>query len=101
MYRNVASSPDNCSTIPPIVGSAATLSPPSRAVVRSSGRPRFPLATVRRPWAGVVHGVRDRISRLHREQGTTVTLIGQSSGGVFARLYPREDHGDRSADHAR
>ena len=42
------------------------------------------------PTAHAVQGVRHRISALHREHGTTVTLIGQSLGGVFARLFARE-----------
>ena len=51
------------------------------------------------PTAHAVQGVRHRISALHREHGTTVTLIGQSLGGVFARLFARTA-GGRSGDHA-
>ena len=101
MYRNVASSPDNCSTIPPIVGSAATLSPTSRTVVRSSRRAPFPARDGASPAAGVVQGVRDRISRLHREPGTTVTPHWAKHGRrLRPAVRPRTTHGGRSADHA-
>jgi len=46
------------------------------------------------PSSRVVNGMRQRIIELHEQHGRTVTLIGQSLGGVYARLLAREqpDH---------
>jgi pimeloyl-ACP methyl ester carboxylesterase len=42
------------------------------------------------PSSRVVTGMRDRIIELHELHGRTVTLIGQSLGGIYARLLARE-----------
>ncbi len=42
------------------------------------------------PTARAVRGMRRRIEDLHDEHGATVTLIGQSLGGIYARLLARE-----------
>jgi pimeloyl-ACP methyl ester carboxylesterase len=42
------------------------------------------------PSSRVVNGMRQRIIELHEQHGRTVTLIGQSLGGVYARLLARE-----------
>jgi esterase/lipase len=42
------------------------------------------------PTARAVTGMRRRIEELHDQHGRTVTLIGQSLGGIYARLLARE-----------
>jgi pimeloyl-ACP methyl ester carboxylesterase len=42
------------------------------------------------PTARIVDGMQRRLVELHAEHGRTVTLIGQSLGGVYARLIARE-----------
>ncbi len=42
------------------------------------------------PTKRAVDGMRQRIEELHVQHGRTVTLIGQSLGGVYARLLARE-----------
>jgi esterase/lipase len=42
------------------------------------------------PTRRIVHGMRRRIEDLHEDHGRTVTLIGQSLGGVYARHLARE-----------
>jgi pimeloyl-ACP methyl ester carboxylesterase len=42
------------------------------------------------PSSRVVTGMRQRIIELHELHGRTVTLIGQSLGGIYARLLARE-----------
>jgi pimeloyl-ACP methyl ester carboxylesterase len=43
------------------------------------------------PTARAVNGMRQRIEELHDQHGRTVTLIGQSLGGIYARLLAREN----------
>ena len=42
------------------------------------------------PTARAVDGMRGRLAELHERHGRTVTLIGQSLGGIYARLLARE-----------
>lgn len=42
------------------------------------------------PTAKIVEGMEQRLLDLHAEHGRTVTLIGQSLGGVYARLLARK-----------
>ena len=42
------------------------------------------------PTARIVDGMRARLDELHQEHGRTVTLIGQSLGGIYARILARE-----------
>jgi pimeloyl-ACP methyl ester carboxylesterase len=42
------------------------------------------------PTAHAVNGMRTRLQQLHAQHGRTVTLIGQSLGGIFARVLARE-----------
>jgi esterase/lipase len=42
------------------------------------------------PTARAVDGMRSRLAELHERHGRTVTLIGQSLGGIYARLLARE-----------
>ena len=42
------------------------------------------------PTAKIVDGMQQRLVDLHAEHGRTVTLIGQSLGGVYGRLLARE-----------
>jgi pimeloyl-ACP methyl ester carboxylesterase len=42
------------------------------------------------PTAKIVDGMQQRLLDLHAEHGRTVTLIGQSLGGVYGRLLARE-----------
>jgi pimeloyl-ACP methyl ester carboxylesterase len=43
------------------------------------------------PTSRAVNGMRQRIEELHDQHGRTVTLIGQSLGGIYARLLAREN----------
>ena len=43
------------------------------------------------PTARAVDGMRQRIEELHDQHGRRVTLIGQSLGGIYARLLAREN----------
>ena len=42
------------------------------------------------PTARAVTGMRERLEELHSQHGRTVTLIGQSLGGIYARVLARE-----------
>ena len=42
------------------------------------------------PTARAVNGMRDRLEQLYEQHGRTVTLIGQSLGGIYARVLARE-----------
>jgi pimeloyl-ACP methyl ester carboxylesterase len=42
------------------------------------------------PTAKAVNGMRQRLTELHEQHGRTVTLIGQSLGGIYARVLARE-----------
>ena len=42
------------------------------------------------PTARIVDGMRQRLLELHAEHGRTVTVVGQSLGGIYARLLARE-----------
>ena len=43
------------------------------------------------PTTKIVDGMLDRIAQLHREHDRTVTLIGHSLGGIFARILARKE----------
>ena len=42
------------------------------------------------PTAWIVNGMRLRLEELHERHGRSVSLIGQSLGGVYARTLARE-----------
>ncbi len=42
------------------------------------------------PTSRIVTGMRHRVEELHEQHGRTVTLIGQSLGGIYARTLARE-----------
>lgn len=43
------------------------------------------------PTASIVDGMRQRLEELHDRHGRTVTLIGQSLGGIYARALARQE----------
>jgi pimeloyl-ACP methyl ester carboxylesterase len=68
---------------------------PLRAVLRGQGywAHSWRLGRNVGPTASIVEGMRERLFELHDRHGRTVTLIGQSLGGIYARALARHDPG--------
>jgi pimeloyl-ACP methyl ester carboxylesterase len=66
---------------------------PLRAVLRSQGywAHSWRLGRNIGPTASIVDGMRERLHELHDRHDRSVTLIGQSLGGIYARALARED----------
>ena len=66
---------------------------PLRSVLRAQGywAHSWHLGRNIGPTASIVGGMRQRLEELHDRHGRTVTLIGQSLGGIYARALARQD----------
>jgi pimeloyl-ACP methyl ester carboxylesterase len=66
---------------------------PLRSVLRSQGywAHSWHLGRNIGPTATIVAGMHRRMDELHTRHGRTVTLIGQSLGGIYARFLARQD----------
>jgi pimeloyl-ACP methyl ester carboxylesterase len=66
---------------------------PLRTVLRSQGywAHSWRLGRNIGPTSSIVTGMRRRVDELHERHGRTVTLIGQSLGGIYARVLARQD----------